>query len=218
MVPIEEIISGAKLLVEQGYKKMSPYFIPRILANMSAGLISIQYGLKVNMRFHFSLIFYHRDQITQSVLRVQRGLIQLVGRPSILPSLYLLGDAFRFIKYGDAEMMITGGTEAPINLLNLAGFSRARALSSHFNETPELASRPFDVDRDGFVMGEGAGIIILEELEHALKRGAKVYAEILGYGLSGAILRFEYSHNDSVPKQVTGFISHNLHRQEKVLT
>ena len=98
---------------------------------------------------------------------------------------HAIGDAARFIKSGEADVMIAGGAESPITELGIAGFNACKALSTKFAEDPSIASRPYDVDRDGFVMGEGAGIVVLEELEHAKKRGAKIYCEVLGYGLTG---------------------------------
>jgi len=145
-----------RILLEKGWKRVSPFFIPMVIVNLAAGQISIKYGIK------------------GPTLAVTTACA--TGNHSI-------GEAFRMIQYGDADVIIAGGAEAVITPMAIAGFAVMRALSTR-NDEPEKASRPFDSDRDGFVMGEGAGILILEELEHAIKRGAKIYAELVGYGMS----------------------------------
>ena len=145
-----------QILVEKGPKRISPFFIPGIIANMVPGLIAIEYGA--------------------------RGPNQSI-ETACTSSCHAIGEAFRYIREGRVDAMITGGTEAVITPLALGGFCAMRALSNR-NDQPEKASRPFDKDRDGFVIGEGAGILILEEMEQAKARGAKIYAELVGYGLS----------------------------------
>ncbi|MDQ0194992.1 beta-ketoacyl-ACP synthase II [Paenibacillus wynnii] len=145
------------LLLEKGPKRVSPFFIPMMIANMGSGQLSINLGAKGP----------NTTQVTACA----------TGSHSI-------GESYRFIQRGDADAMICGGAEATIRPTGMAGFCAMRAMSTR-NEEPEKASRPFDVDRDGFVMGEGAGILVLESLEHAVKRGARIYAEVIGYGLSG---------------------------------
>jgi 3-oxoacyl-[acyl-carrier-protein] synthase II len=151
------IESYHKLLLERGPGRVSPFFIPGIIANMLPGLIAIEFGAKGP---------------NTSI------------ETACAASTHAIGEAFRLVQEGYADAMITGGAEAVITPLALAGFCSLRALSTRNNE-PEKASRPFEMDRDGFVMGEGSGIMVLEEMNHALERGANIYGEIAGYGLSG---------------------------------
>ncbi|WP_144933237.1 beta-ketoacyl-ACP synthase II [Paenibacillus sp. 32O-W] len=146
-----------KILLEKGPKRVSPFFIPMMIANMASGQISMATGAK--------------GPNTTAVTACATGS-------------HSIGDSFKIIQRGDADVMICGGAEATISPTGMAGFCALRAMSTR-NDEPEKASRPFDKDRDGFVMGEGSGILILESLEHALRRGAKIYAEVIGYGMSG---------------------------------
>ncbi|GFR93549.1 3-oxoacyl-[acyl-carrier-protein] synthase [Elysia marginata] len=157
MVPLEEIANAGEQLRQSKYRRISPWFIPRILVNMAAGHVSLVYGFK--------------------------GPSHSVST-ACTTGLHAIGDAARFIRNGDASVMVAGGCEASVTPLGMAGFARMRALSTNFNDQPECSSRPFDKDRDGFVMAEGAGLLVLEELEHAKTRGAPIFAEVLGYGLS----------------------------------
>jgi 3-oxoacyl-[acyl-carrier-protein] synthase II len=154
---LESIENTAILLHEKGPRRVSPFYVPGAIINMISGNLSILYGMKGP---------------------------NLAMVTACTTATHAIGDAARIIEYGDADVMVAGGAEAPVTPTGLAGFGNARALSTR-NDDPQGASRPWDRDRDGFVIGEGAGVVVLEELEFAKKRGARIYAEVIGYGMSG---------------------------------
>ncbi len=158
MSSTRDLAHAGVLVANEKTRRMSPFFVPRILVNTASGVVSAAYGLQ---------------------------------GPNLAPSTacatgaHAIGDAFRIVQRGDATAMLAGGTESCVDAISLAGFSRMKALSTSFNDEPHRASRPFDKDRDGFVLSEGATVVVLEALDHALERGADVYCEVLGYGMSG---------------------------------
>ncbi len=155
---LQGIVDAGETLKERGPRRISPFFIPGRLINLAAGQVSIRFGLKGP---------------NHSVVT------------ACSTGAHAIGDASRLIALGDADVMVAGGAESPVCRISIAGFAACKALSTKYNDDPQSASRPYDIDRDGFVMGEGSGIMVLEELEHAKARGANIIAEVVGYGLSG---------------------------------
>jgi 3-oxoacyl-[acyl-carrier-protein] synthase II len=155
---LSNIADTTTLMNEKGPRRISPFFIPGSLINLASGLVSIEFGLK----------------------GPNHAVVTACSTGS-----HAIGDAARIIAVGDADVMVAGGAESAICRIGIAGFIACKALATKFNDAPEKGSRPYDKDRDGFVMGEGAGILVLEELEHAKARGARIYAEVIGYGMSG---------------------------------
>ena len=155
---VEGIAANAIILHERGPRRVSPFFIPGRIINLASGFVSIEFGLK----------------------GPNHAVVTACSTGA-----HAIGDAARMVALGDADVMVAGGSESPVNRMAMAGFAALRALSTNFNDEPTRASRPYDKARDGFVMGEGAGAVVLEALDHAKARGAKIYAELIGYGLSG---------------------------------
>ncbi|CAN0582843.1 unnamed protein product, partial [Ectocarpus sp. 12 AP-2014] len=155
---LNSIADTSILLRDRGPRRVSPFFIPGALINLVSGQLSIKYGFQ----------------------GPNHAVVTACATGS-----HAIGDAARMIQFGDADVMVAGGTEAAICEIGIAGFNACKALSTKFRDNPSAASRPYDKDRDGFVMGEGAGVVVLEDYDHAVARGAKIYAEVLGYGMSG---------------------------------